>query len=83
VAVLLVTLPAVPEETQSGERSPDRLGACDESALGTNWVTGERQPNRGDARRRVTACVVRHQSVRRVRFLEEILERVSLKRIEC
>jgi len=57
--VRLSSLCAVPEEAQRRERSLSRFTPRDKVALDAHRVSGQREPDDGDAGRRARARVIR------------------------
>jgi hypothetical protein len=78
----LGTLGASGEEAQRGQRAPHRLVPRHQVALERNGIGGQGHAHRGDAGRPILAGLVAHQSVARVRLVEEEAERLLLERGE-
>jgi hypothetical protein len=76
------TLRTVPKESQRRERQPPPQIAVDEAAFDADRISGQRQPDGGDAGRRAVARMVRHQAVGGIVLIEEILERLALQIVQ-
>ena len=70
------------EKAQGRQSSGDRVRATDEAALHADGIGRKGEPNSRDASRRSGLGFVRDQSVARIRFVNEIVERLPLQRIE-
>ena len=69
----------VAEETQRGQRAGDRVGAAHIAARHAHRIGGQRKAGRSDRGRRARRRAIGHQSVLRIGFLGEIVEREALE----
>ena len=75
-------LPARVEEAERGKRIRERGLPIDQAAFDRDRIDRERKTGRGDARGPALRILVAHETVRRIRLVEDIAERLSLKLAE-
>ena len=78
----LLTLRAVPEKTQRRHSARRRIGARHPTALHRHRVTGQREADDGDAGRSGRSSRIGHETICRIAFLQEVLERGPLEPLE-
>src|SRR5664280_653115 len=75
-------LPAVPEESQSGEDGLGRRRPRDEPALDGDWIRCQGEPGGGYAGGPIGRGLVEHQSVLRIGPEQKVVEGFALKRFQ-